>query len=556
MTKFVCLAALLSSGCSLVVRSGGYSGDYDGGVADTGAGDSAVDTGPRDGGRDTGPSPDGGDAGPTCGAGEHWSNVLGDCAAGSMECDPSAPGATCTPGESCRNIVAGDGTWCLPDGGIICRVPADCDSGQRCEAGACVPDAPVSGCSCDPGELCVQGACLPSGGCASDGFVPDCITGTAGDSSAFRISSTPISALFPPSIWDLHIVGSIASPGGTLAGWSMVWRDDSGTPHGAYADAMSAGVDGCFLGGDLGTVTDCTGTDLTFDHMDARTLYVGSSDPNNVVGTSTGSSLELWQLRTSRAASDYPTDLCLDFSSSTSTGSNPTGVSLAAMGPTPGLFATVGSSTMTFFPTGTTTFSPLSALRGPLAAGYDLALYSNMTLGSFSAWSGGTSGGTYWTPPDMSSSSDPVAAIDPSSVDLMDTFAFALDSGKLEVITCLPGSPPDCMLKDTMVAPLVLGRPIAAYSNNTDVTVLALEDLGDASGSMELTARSNLSGPRPLLTELDVGGRITYLFAVDAEGVAGLTGSWEFAWAAFVMVEREGNSSLELWTGVERPCGG
>lgn len=58
--------------------------------------------------------------------------------------------------------------------GTPCTVPADCPSGEICEAMQCVPVRPCTGpADCDAGETCsTTGVCIPTGTCLGD---PDCI---------------------------------------------------------------------------------------------------------------------------------------------------------------------------------------------------------------------------------------------------------------------------------------------------------------------------------------------------------------------------------------------
>ncbi|NOY89787.1 MAG: hypothetical protein GXP55_01165 [Deltaproteobacteria bacterium] len=231
MTRLALSTALLLSGCSLVIDSGQYTGGEDGGVADTGTGDSAVDTGPRDGGRDTGPrdggrdtgprdggrdtgpSPDGGDAGPSC---------LG-CPAGLVMFDTGhcIEPAPCT--VSCRSTDVcdpfyGNGCWprlacnagALPPG-LVCGDfgpvrECECPAGEStmigdplnpdatcrpCTAaehyasdfGACVPgtEACSSDASCTPPETCAERFPLDGMYCADDGAGPICPSPTQTD---------------------------------------------------------------------------------------------------------------------------------------------------------------------------------------------------------------------------------------------------------------------------------------------------------------------------------------------------------------------------------------
>lgn len=72
--------------------------------------------------------------------------------------DGDASGGTDDPGG---DTSSGDTDSDPTEGGEGCVVDGDCDSGERCEAGSCVPDGPPPTCgdgNLDPGEACDLGA--------------------------------------------------------------------------------------------------------------------------------------------------------------------------------------------------------------------------------------------------------------------------------------------------------------------------------------------------------------------------------------------------------------
>ncbi len=492
------------------------------------------------------------------------------CIAGACS-GTSCPGIQTNCGGSCVDLMT-DSTNCN-----TCGVA--CATDETCVDGLCTP-APPPFCECASGEICLGGSgfCVAPGTCDSVYPIPGC-SGAArvSDMPAFQLGSWP----YTPTLrrFDLHITGNVSgTPTSPRPGWTMFWRTQTGAIEAAFAspESDSASGGGCYFGGTLGGAGRCTGVAGGFSHMDARTVYAGTASttggparPVDAVVTAnnpaTGSVIELWKLTTTTSADGRPTNVCLTISDTwnrldASGTALPTvnGLSLAAMGPGVSTFATLGLRTMASFGQGFMLPATDNVGRnfGPVAGGYATGLYLGSANRAVTGWDTGIDADTYIFP---GTAGTPVAAIDPSSSFEPEIFAFERNDSALETVTCgLMGTTPtfQCSSVGVLGISAVPGAPIAAYRSTGVTTLLALET--SASGNQ--LVRHSGSDTWPVLTDATVGGMITGLIAVDAEGVLLIDPTsrtqqgWDYVWAAFIVVDRAGVESLELWTGAERQC--
>lgn len=151
---------------------------------------------------------------------------------------------------------------------------------------------------------------------------------------------------------------------------------------------------------------------------------------------------------------------------------------------------------------------------------------------------------------------EPVAAISPESA-VNNTFVYGFHTSTETGVAILSCTSPTCTLSTAYRVPRVRNSPVAAYRLAGTTTVLAWEN-GDSAGNA-LVARTSMTTLTTVLDDAMVGGTITDMLALDAEAVMNVSSTgehlgWDNVWAAFVIVERESNKSLELWTGGRRVC--
>ena len=437
-------------------------------------------------------------------------------------------GPVCPPGSS----DCGDGCVDLQTNAAHCgRCDHACGEAERCVEGVCMA------CACAEGELCVAGGrCVPSRGGACTSWT---CAGVPGDVPPLRVASmsVPADEALPDDL-------AIVAPSGE--GWAMLWRSGGGL-QAAYADVR----EGCWqaFGLDV-SVGMCSGeTPSSVAFLDARTDYMPAAQ--TVAGTAGNESGKLfhWQVTADLAMKrlGLNSNWCRDLGRQVQ--------GLALMPRTRSMYVvTMGDPQQVHFvngTAGTVTKDAPAVLSGEVAGSYRWGAFGlGRSVGeSVAFWPHG--GGTVTS--EVGFADDLVAAINARTVTEKDYFVYGNDRDVV-MVSC-DRTNPDCAFPaPTSVPSRVSGTPLAAYAVGRQVVFF---DVGGGEGDRKI--RRHVVGESlrqaDVLSNTIVGGRIQRVVALDAEIVL-RPDRLDRVWAAFVVVERGETTSLELWTGTDRQCGG
>ena len=500
------------------------------------------------------PFPDGPAECLPCGEGDHYVSPWGVCVPGTERC---VTDDDCTvPGETCASRFPGDDMYCANDSAPPHCV---CGSGQICRAdGNCVENAD---CVDEPGPSCADDA--------RPGPVPPLrVLGLPFDTDMERMERT-----------DLHITSNPLSTGmNNKPGWTMYWRRGGGTIEAAFASVQRNGDDNqnCY---DVRPLPVSGGCSLpTVDMLDARTID-GTRSPIHAFATvepDSSSDGSVITLSTVGATEDpartwIPNTFCLTPRDGPATGPTITGLSLVPVGPAVSVDTAVNGTQrlMARYP-GSTMRVSRPVLRGDVAAGPYSTLFVRSGRGLTRFFGNSAVNINLQDPAQPVDRASPVAAINAEATSDPEHFLVPTQGGGVVRIDCrAPSMPPaedDCDQDYQLISLMrIADSPIAGYSffeSATNEHTVAIAVVGADSGfGTKLThCVDDLLNCMDLLTPAMVGGTIEQVLALDAESIreisaGGRADGWNHVWAAFIVVNRDGNQALELWTGVAfRQC--